>query len=145
MGAPEQGIYVGQVQFLSLHIYFDSGDLLTGVPIHDAAAGDILLPLGWVSFVTTWDGATPFLSIFPEGEDPSIGIDKMSAGTSLDDVSGSLRSFGRGPVPASAMQLIAPKTIIVTVDDGAGGDPGSTQGEAFVTLAVSRFSNRPTS
>jgi hypothetical protein len=128
-------------------VTFDTPNLLAtagGIPFATPAAGDLLAGLGsdssdvWPLLVpVAWDGTTPRLIIFAQGDDPTspAGLIASTAGlTSADAAFGpgivgqdSYASFG---TPAMAVSNGTP--LLLALDDGSGGDPGCSQGTAKV-------------
>lgn len=116
---------------------FDTPDLLTGIPFFTPTAG-LVVPYymgGYKDATTPFDGATPTLHVGYAGDlaalDGQFGFDANLTG-------------GNNPVGAHAEQLLANGSnvlrftdatpVVVSVDDGSGGDPGATQGK--VTLVM---------
>lgn len=143
MSVPEQGFFTNQVEFITRHIFWDTPGILTGLVLFTPAPGDIYLPLGFISIATAWDGTTPAFAYFPQGEAVS-GFFGGGDATQQDVVS----AGGHGQTYAQkgimdTIEALDTASLMIAIHDGAGGNPGPTTGEAYVTVAISRKINRP--
>lgn len=118
---------------------FDTPNLTfpdAGVVLYTPAAGDRVLaaasaPVPQIS----WNGSTPTLYFFSQGSD--------YATDSVDSVSGNSLNVSQYPNikvgnigATEAWQFDGTTPFMAIVDDGAGGDPGSSQGELDLVLVI---------
>lgn len=135
------------IQVVRFPFAFNTPGLLAGVVIWTPTANDELLDVSSVKILgpggNGWNGATPTFHLLNQGE--TIGSDDMAAGnlSAPSPAEGTHRlevlQVGAFFVSASAGQNIVfldATPLILAVDDGAGGDPGSTQGTGEVVLVI---------
>lgn len=131
----------------SLAVAFDTADVLTGLTIATLHPGDALMGVAKTS-TEAFDGATPYLEI-EVGPDPTnyatldattVDFDNPAfPGTDLrSPIDGEI--FFAWTLGGGYFIYVGNATTDVTVrlDDGNGGDPGSAQGHAKVTVLVMR-------
>lgn len=135
-----EGTIVGggsQPKIVRFPFAFDtSGIVLTGVDIYTPAATEVLLTLS-ISVTTAWNGTTPALHLYSEGETPDSG----DLGTGLDEANSARGSHMEGIATTQGGRLFLDATpLVAMIDDGAGGDPGATQGEGELVLLIAAAS-----
>lgn len=118
---------------------WDDPDILTGVALYTPNVGEVLF--AWAVHVTEFfDGAgTPTASLAPVGGSEFSVIGHAQINFAQDFDSGV--SFGIGGAAlfdnGTGLAFFEPDTEIgVFIDDGAGGDPESSQGQADLYLVV---------
>jgi len=126
-----------------------------GVPIYTPTPGDAVLVaaqrggVSYLSIPAAWDGLTPILYLFAEG-DAVLGQDPVSLAVGYGDL-----STADGPPPNSAhyatpglparsffafadgpLFALDATPMRIAIDNRTGGDPGSTQGAAELVLVI---------
>lgn len=129
---------------------FDTPDLvLTGVTVYTPSAGDMIGPF-WISGLSIpigWDGSgTPTLHWGnpddPKKYDDAIGpplqlLDEADGPPNEADIGAHAKlTVWQYPFNESAIVFQDDTPFTIMVDDGADGDPGSTQGEAVLNFVV---------
>lgn len=114
---------------VNFSIPFDLPNLLTGVTVYSPTAGDRLLATGW-SCPTAFDGTTPNAHLL------LADLDFADQGLSSADspITGGSELVGAPGLQAFGLDGTQP--LVLTVDDGSGGDPGSTVGLAGLFLLI---------
>lgn len=145
MSVPERGQYLEIIQFHDLHIEFDTPDLLTGVAIYVPRVGDVILPIGYIDIPEAWNGTTPTMNLFSEGNLPStdgiVGGD-MTLQNNDSITGGHVARFGNtAAFPPLLLKMLDETPLMIAVGDGTdSGDPGSTQGVANIVICVGTIS-----
>lgn len=127
-----------------------------GVKVCDLAPGDVLLTQlsQKVSVTTAWNGTTPQLNVcvtqdrgnLPGTPPTAEGHADATAVDSGVTPSGpyKINSFGAQWStffdPSDPDIVVASTALYVYIDDGAGGDPGSTQGQGAIHVFIARAS-----
>lgn len=117
---------------------FDTPDILTGIPVFTPAA-DELVALAGISVSEAFNGTTPIVRLFSQGDDPDA-----------DDLlgnNGGQIAFADTPIGGHAVSLSAPfifitfatlyadaTPILLALTDGSGGAPGGSTGEGVLIL-----------
>jgi len=133
-----------QLVYHVLNVAFDTPGILTGVRVLEPSVGDVLVPLGWVSVPTAWDGTTPVLHVLPEGG--TVVTDDFMTASGLDAADtaiGANHWTANIAFEGKSIMIGGDTPIVAIVDDGAGGDPECSVGEARIVVAVA--SSRSTS
>lgn len=115
----------------------DAGPASTGIVLYTPTPGDALLDISYVSVTTPWDGNNPVLELTygdlsEQYEGCSLGqtdqVDSVDQHTLVPNTQ------GLSGAPVSIFPDATPLRAII--DDGAGGDPGSNQGEGEVVIVL---------
>ncbi len=114
--------------------------LTPGVPIYTPAAGDTLIDtVGWMSVTTVWNGTTPTLNFGVAGSltDYTAAVGVTTRIGSLDTPIGAHAAEPSSfAIPQEPLIFLDATPLVVMVDDGSGGDPGSTTGAGELVLLV---------
>lgn len=114
--------------------------LTNGIIVYKPKPGERMLPGSFISIPTiAFDGSTPWLQVRFQDETVIDAFILLRA----DQIDGHHDSLGhmRRPDPRSvyydAGDYFGDTTpLMLILDDGAGGNPGSTQGEGIVRLLI---------
>jgi hypothetical protein len=135
------------VRVIRLPIAFDTPNLvLTSVPLFTPVVGDYIGNYSFVAVpvLTAWNGTTPVLHFGVSGAltaldstmSPSAGaVDLTQAVTPIASAPAATVG-GTGAGNNAPMIFTATTPVTVMVDDGAGGDPGSTQGAGEIIVLL---------
>jgi hypothetical protein len=125
-------------------IAFNTPDLvLTGITLYTPTIGDVLLDyVSCYSVETAWNGSTPFLWLSAGGDDYATlavsGKDLTQVDIPNGARTGLVYPFATDVLGGAGQQGIftSADPLVATVDDTAGGDPGSTQGAGEIILVI---------
>ncbi len=115
--------------------------VLTGTPIWTPAAGDLILyGVAILSITTAWNGTTPTLHL---GTAASLDVYSTAFSGVVGDLgtpdsaAGAHASTPAGfSTPGPPLLMADAEPVTVMVDDGSGGDPGSTHGAGALIFVV---------
>lgn len=142
MSVPERGEFLADIKFYYLHFTFETQGLLNGIVIFTPRVGDVIMPFGWISVNTAFNGTTPTAWLLPQGYASDADAVGGGAGGALltnANAAGSHFSVpfnGNAPWPFIYALTLDTNPLVFRVDDGSGGNPVSTQGEATATICV---------
>lgn len=132
-----EGVLLDSDNYIGIPLTFDTpGLVLTGVPVYTPQPGDLLVAAAISIPTTAWNGTTPKLNVYSEGDDPDT--DQLAPPFDLATLSQAAGTHATLAQPGISSPVVFSDDtpVLVNVDDGAGGDPGSSQGEGTLILAV---------
>lgn len=125
-------------QVVRVPIAFDDPDILTGMELgYTTEVGDIIA-IG-ASVTTAWDGDNPIGYVYVDGDTYSTdGFSSPGLGSADTQVgSGSLYDLTGGvPFGQTWERVTVAAALMYRIDDGGGGDPESSQGEAELIIGI---------
>ncbi len=106
----------------------------SGLDLYESSAGDVLTG-GYQSLPTAWDGSTPTVVLYMEGDDPQAS---SITAVNATPANSAFASFFVLPTLGLTFAALLPTGVlkVAVVDGNAGGDPGSTQGVAEVWVVI---------
>jgi hypothetical protein len=132
----------GSQPFVRVPLAFDTPNLvLTGIDAYVPAPGDHVLWINsYMSITTAWDGTTPHLNFTYSdlaSEYVSFALDGAD-GVNADVHTTQAKVSMQGDLNWTFFDSFFPDAtpLRLIVDDGNGGDPGSTQGEGELVLFI---------
>lgn len=130
----------GQIGSVVTPIAFNTPNILTGIVIYSGKVGDVIqVDRSCVSVTIAWNGTTPKFQIQPLGDPPGqvVTLDAAAANTSTGATGLEDASAGAFVVGTATLYVFTQNIdLMLLVDDGGGGDPGSTQGAGEVVVVV---------
>lgn len=143
------GSPAGAIQVVRVPIAFNTANLVsTGITVYTPAIGDVLLDTSFLSITTAWDGSTPGIYLYSNGDTPGGGNEIIShySLTSENAAQGSstknsLITATMGSMylnGSSGQHIIFDNTapLKLMVDDGSSGNPGSMAGAGEFVLII---------
>lgn len=134
-------------KIISLAVAFNTPNLVItdgGVPLYTAVAGDLIpyYPYAVIPVSVSFNGTTPRLVVFAEGDDPTDGGNLLSVSQQL--LAGSTQGTHAvtvdnyiGPSAGNnGLQIQDGVRLMLALDDGSGGDPGATAGAGVVNYVI---------
>lgn len=143
-GGSQPGAFIEYI----IPIAHDTPGIVAGLVIFTPTPGSRGGLGSCISIPTTpFNGTTPRLYVAPQGEGASEAFMQTDA-TLLDtghDTAGHIKHSASGLAAWTDMyDYYADDTpLVVTLDDGSGGDPGSTAGAAVIRLTVASGGSTP--